>query len=104
MRYVLTIAVAAICLLSGSAEAQYGRPGYGPLGYGDAPPPGYYGPPPCPPDRNVLKGAAKGAAGGTLLGVILGGDPRKGAALGAAIGGLAGAAQHGSKKPNHYCR
>ena len=105
MRSALTGIVAALALLAGPAQAQYGPPGYGP-------PPGYYnGPPqgwlrdrrPVRLNRGALRGAAAGAAAGALLGGIIGGRPGCGAAIGGLIGGLAGASKRRSH-PTYYCR
>ena len=105
MRKVAVLSVAALCLTTATASAQYyGGPGYGPpRGYYGRPPPGYYGPPPCPPNRGALRGAAAGAAAGALLGGVIGGRPGEGAALGGIIGGLAGASRRSSRH-DRYCR
>jgi hypothetical protein len=85
MRKIAVLAVAALCLTTATARAQFGP------GWGHGPPPGHFGPPPCPPNRGALRGAAAGAAGGALLGGAFGGNAGRGAAVGGLIGGLAGA-------------
>jgi hypothetical protein len=104
MRKVAVLSVAALCLTTATASAQYYGPGYGPPpGYYGGPPPGYYGPPPCPPNRGTLQGAFAGAAAGALLGGVIGGRPGEGAAIGGLIGGLAGASKRSSRH-DRYCR